>query len=156
MVHFFGPKWSFYCINLHGYNDVTVITNKYCRSYRVRHNRVWRYVKYRKINSQNSNTKYPLWRRQESWIAWQEINTLQFNLMTGLKILNEKLIRGKIFNKYLLYLSRTFDCQIFETMMPRHIRLTFAFDFWTQSYKINLIWKTLDFPWLIKIKLLHC
>ena len=41
---FFGPKWSLGYINLHGYNEVTAITNKYGWSYDVRCNRVRLYL----------------------------------------------------------------------------------------------------------------
>ncbi len=43
-VWFFGPKWILYYTNLHGYSNVTVSTNKYWRSRRVRYNRVWLYT----------------------------------------------------------------------------------------------------------------
>ena len=35
LLYIVGPYWLFYYINLHGYNDVTVMENKYWQSCRV-------------------------------------------------------------------------------------------------------------------------
>ena len=58
----FGPKWSIYLINLRGYNDVTVITNKYGRSHRVRHTEfdcIWSLFQYfRGLHSRSTQGNY--------------------------------------------------------------------------------------------------